>query len=97
LSVFDLWGETLAVMVDIGFFSRTGDRYQMTIPKGLAREKIKAALLRLVATQDEKDFLHPECLVHCQSHGDVHDWQLRLERLPWTQRVADRNVLLYGS
>lgn len=69
----------------------------MTIPKDITHEKIKAALLRLVATRDESDFLHPDFLVHCLSQADILDWQLRLERLPWTQRVADRNVLLEGS
>lgn len=97
LSVFELFGEVFVVMADIGFFSQTGNRYQMTIPKDITHEKIKAALLRLVATQDESDFLHPDFLVHCLSQADILDWQLRLERLPWTQRVADRNVLLEGS
>jgi hypothetical protein len=94
VSVFELWGEVFAVMAEIGFFSQTGDRYQMTIPTGITREKIKAALGRLIATQDENDFLHPEYLVHCLSQVAVQDWQSRLARLPWTQRVADRNVLL---
>lgn len=96
LSVFEEpWGEVFAVMAEIGFFSRTGDRYQMTVPKSVTSEKIKAALLRLAATQDESG-LHPEYLVHCLNQGDVQDWQQRLERMLWTQRVADRNVLLEG-
>ncbi len=45
-----IWGEMFALMADIGFFLQTGDRYQMTVPKSLTREKAKAALLRLVAT-----------------------------------------------
>ena len=98
LSVFEEpWGEVFAVMAEIGFFSQTRDRYQMTVPKSVTREKIKAAFLRLVATQDENDFVHPEYLVRCLSQSDVRDWQSRLERLPWKQRVADRNVLLEGS
>ena len=97
LSVFDFWGEKFAVMADIGFFSQTGDRYQMTVPKSVTREKIKAALLRLVATDDEIDFLHPEYLVHCLSQEDVQYWHVRLGRMSWPQRVADRNVLLEGS
>jgi hypothetical protein len=93
LSVFELLGLVFVVMADIGFFSKTGDRY---LPKLLTREKISAALLRLVATQDERGFLYPEYLVHCLNQGDVQDWQQRLERMLWTQRVADRNVLLEG-
>jgi hypothetical protein len=98
LSVFEEpWGNTFAVMADIGFFSQTGDRYQMTIPKSITRESIKAALQRLVATYDDDDLTHPENLVHCRSQAEVQDWQVRLERMPWMHRVADRNILLDGS
>jgi hypothetical protein len=64
LPVFEEWGEIFAVMADIGFFSQTGDRYQMTVPKEVRRTKIKTALLRLAATEDDSHFLHPEHLVH---------------------------------
>jgi hypothetical protein len=98
LSVFEEpWGEVFAVMAEIGFFSQTGDRYQMTLPKTVSHANIKAALLRLVATGDENHFVHPEYLVRCLDQSDVRDWQLRLERFPWTQRVADREILLDGS
>jgi hypothetical protein len=88
------WGEIFAVMADLGFFRRTGDRYQMTIPKGISGSRIQAALVRLAATEDEECFLHPEHLVTCLSTPDVQEWQLRLERQPWKQRIADRNILL---
>ena len=58
--------------------------------------KIKTALLRLAATEDDSQFLHPEHLVHCLDERDTREWQLRLERLPWMHRVADRNMLLDG-
>jgi len=82
LSVFDEWGEIFAVMADIGFFSQTGDRYQMTVPE-VRHTKIKTALLRLAATEDDSHFLHPEHLVHCLDERDTKEWQLRLKRLPW--------------
>jgi hypothetical protein len=85
LSVFEEpWGDTFAVMAEIGFFSQTGDRYQMSIPKSITYEKVKAALQRLVATHDEDDLVHPEDLVHCLSNADAQNWQLmlRLERPP---------------
>jgi hypothetical protein len=97
LSVFDLWGDVFAVMAEIGFFSRTGDRYQMTLPKPVTRAKIKAALLRLVNTEDEDNTMHPEHLVCCLDQREIRDWQFRLDRLPWTHRVADRNILLDGT
>lgn len=97
LSVFDLWGDVFAVMAEIGFFLRTGDRYQMTIPKTVTHAKIKAALLGLIKTEDEDHILHPEHLVRCLDQREIRDWRLRLDRLPWTHRVADRNILLDGS
>src|SRR6266436_6411042 len=97
LSVLDLFGEVFVVMADIGFFSRTGDRYQITIPKTVTHAKIKAALLGLVKTEDEDHILHPEHLVRCLDQREIRDWRLRLDRLPWTHRVADRNILLDGS
>jgi hypothetical protein len=96
LPVFEEWGEIFAVMADIGFFSQTGDRYQMTFPKEVRHTKIKTALLRLAATEDDSHFLHPEHLVHCLDERDTKEWQLRLERLPLMHRVADRNMLLEG-
>jgi hypothetical protein len=94
LALWDEWGELFTVMTDLGFFRRTGDRYQMTIPTEISGSSIAAALLRLAATEDNEHFLHPERLVTCLSKPDAEKWQLRLERLPWTQRVADRNLLL---
>ena len=88
------WGEIFAVMADLGFFCLTGDRYQMTLPKEISGLKIEAALLRVAATEDEENYLHPEHLVTCLSKTDIENWQLRLERLPWLQRVADRDFLL---
>jgi hypothetical protein len=91
------WGQIFAVMADLGFFCLTGDRYQMTLPKEISGLKIEAALLRLAATEDEECYLHPEHLVTCLSKSDIENWQLRLERLPWLQRVADRDFLLGES
>ena len=95
IAVYDEpFGEIFAVMAELGFFRRTGDRYQMTIPQAISGSKIEAALIRLAATEDQEYVLHPEHLVTCLSRPEAKAWQLRLERLPSMQRVADRNVLL---
>jgi hypothetical protein len=88
------FGEIFTVMAELGFFRQTGDRYQMTIPQAISGSKIEVALIRLAATEDQEYFLHPEHLVTCLSRPEAEAWQLRLKRLPWMQRVADRNVLL---
>jgi hypothetical protein len=94
LQLWGEWGEAFTVMAELGFFCRTGDRYQMTIPQAISGSKIEAALIRLAATEDQEYLLHPEHLVTCLSRPEAKAWQLRLERLPWMQRVADRSVLL---
>jgi hypothetical protein len=58
------WGEMFTVMTELGFFSPTENRYQMTIPKDISGLKIEAALLRLAATEDADSYLHPESLVN---------------------------------
>jgi hypothetical protein len=55
--------EFFAIMVPTGFFTRTGDRYQMTIPKDLKIETIKNSLLQFAATEDSEYDLHPESLL----------------------------------
>jgi len=77
LSVFDLSGCGLgiAVMAKLGFFLLTGERYQMAVPKELTREKIKTALLSLMATLDENDFLYPDRLLHCISQPAAREVQ----------------------
>jgi hypothetical protein len=94
LPLWGEWCEIFPVMAELGFFRRTGDRYQMTIPEGVSGLRIEAALLKLAATEDAQYFLHPEHFVTCLNKADAARWQLRLEGLPWMQRVADRNFLL---
>jgi hypothetical protein len=54
------WAEIFSIMVGIGFFTRTGDHYQMTIPAGPELDRITESLLQLAETEDAKYYLHPE-------------------------------------
>src|SRR5262245_8496739 len=56
-------GELFAMLAGMGFFARTGERYQMVIPARLTLATVKSALLRLAQTEDSKSELHPELLV----------------------------------
>jgi hypothetical protein len=97
LALWGEWGELFTIMTEIGFFRQTGDRYQMTVPTEISGSRIEAALLSLAATEDGEYFLHPERFVACISKSEAQDWQSRLERLSWMQRVADRDILLCES
>jgi hypothetical protein len=94
LPLDEQWGEMFVVMVEVGFFRLTGNRYQMTYASAISGAKIEAALLRLAVTEDDEHFLHPEYLVICLSRGEAERWKTRLERLPCMQREADRAFLL---
>lgn len=86
--------EIFVTMADVGFFTQTGDRYQMTIPKTLRIKTIRDSLLKLAATEDAHCYLHPEWLLATMTDQAASDWQGRLSGIGWMQRVADRNALL---
>jgi hypothetical protein len=88
--------EIFVTMADVGFFTQTGDRYQMTIPKTLRIKTIRDSLLKLAATEDARCCLHPEWLLATMTNEAASDWQRRLSGIGWMQRVADRNALLAG-
>jgi hypothetical protein len=49
-----------AMMVEMGFFILTGERYQMVIPTKLNMGKVKRAVLKFARTEDEDGVLRPE-------------------------------------
>jgi hypothetical protein len=82
------------VMTAAGFFTRTGQRYQMTIPQGVNIAALRDALLQLAETEDEHCFLHPESLLVTMTRMEAETWKGRLEGMKWQQRLADRELLL---
>jgi hypothetical protein len=51
------------MMVQMGFFVCSDQRYVMTIPRCLSPFTVKQAVLRFVETEDEECVLHPERLL----------------------------------
>lgn len=91
------WGEMFSIMSELGFFTLTGDRYQITVPRGLTPDSIKLALGRLAETEDSDFVLHQELIVHTISFEAAQQWGNRLDKLPWQQRLADRDILLENN
>jgi hypothetical protein len=81
-------------MTEMGFFVRTGQRYQMTIPTRLDIHKLKSAMLKLAQTEDEEYYLHPEYLVATMPYAEAEAWQHRLRDMDQDRRHADRLLLL---
>jgi hypothetical protein len=82
------------LMVEMGFFTLTGDRYQMTLPTKLDGDLVKQAHLKLVGTEDE-DWIHPERLVVDMPRTRAIEFQRFLGEMDPGQRLADRRALLF--
>ena len=94
VELYEAEGEDFVMMVEMGFFVRTGERYQMVIPTRLNMKKVKAAMLKLAQTEDEQYYLHPEYLVATMSYAQTKEWQARLHQMSQDHRCADRDLLL---
>ena len=81
------------LMAEMGFFTLTGDRYQMTLPTKLDLDQVKQAHLKLAGTEDE-DWIHPERLVVDMPHARATEFQRLLGDMDQDQRLADRRALL---
>jgi hypothetical protein len=88
------WSEMFAVMVGLGFFTYTNDRYQMTIPSVVDAEQIADVLLRLAATEDGEYYLHPENLVEVRCRDGVTATMQRIGSMKLPERIAERQGLL---
>jgi hypothetical protein len=85
-----------ALMVEMGFFTLTGDRYQMTLPRNLDMDRVKQAHLKVVGT-DDGDWVHPERLLIDMPHARAVKFQRLLRAMDENQRLADRRALLFAD
>ena len=82
------------LMVEMGFFALTGDRYQMILPAKLDMDLVKQAHLKLARTEDD-DWVHFEQLVVDIPCALAEKYQNLLGSINEDQRLADRRVLLF--
>ena len=95
LDVESYWEiEEFAMMIEMGFFVLTGQRYQMTIPTGLSIDTVRRAALKYALTEDEDYLLHPEYLIITMPFDQAEAWQERLRVMDSQRRCADRLLLL---
>lgn len=86
-------GDEFTMLVGMGFFVLTGDRYQTTMPDDLNIERVKSAVLAYAETE-ERYAMHPERLVASMPLFEAQKWEVRLRDIGESQRVADRGLLL---
>jgi hypothetical protein len=82
------------LMAEMGFFSLTGERYQMTSPSNVDVSKVKQAHIKLAETEDE-EWIHPERLVVDMPYSRATMFQQRLGKMNQSHRLADRHALLF--
>jgi hypothetical protein len=88
--------EELVVMIEMGFFVRTGQHYKMAIPVDLNIKTVKMAALKFVHTADEVS-LHPESLVATIPYAEAKAWQSRQRELYKLHNRADWLMLLNNN
>jgi hypothetical protein len=82
------------LMSEMGFFSLTGERYQMTSPSHPEVNKVKQAHIKLAETEDE-EWIHPERLVVDMPYSRAKMFQQLLGKMNQSHRLADRHALLF--
>jgi hypothetical protein len=88
------WVGIFTVMVGIGFFTRTGNRYQMTVPHRVELGSITESLLQLAETEDAEYYLHPERHLVAMTSYQAKHLRARLSGSDEETRLADREKLL---
>jgi hypothetical protein len=82
------------LMLALGFFRLTGQRYQMTMPPRLTLERVKEAALTVARTEDGENGLCTQDLITTMPVSEARVWQTRLRSMDQSQRDADRLLLL---
>ena len=74
-------GDDFTMMAEMGFFAHRNPSYQMTLPRLLTLEKVKAAIFKYAKTEDDEFMLHPEYLVTAIPLSEATTLQHRLRAI----------------
>jgi hypothetical protein len=81
------WAEMFTAMVGVGFFTRTGNYYQMTIPDRVELGPIAESLVQFAETEDAWGFLHPErhlaTQTRYQQRATTNEFVAKMRQLVW--------------
>jgi hypothetical protein len=80
------------MMIEMGFFVLTGQRYQMVIPRRLAIGVKRA--LKLHQADDKEYIRYLEHHVAIMPYAEANAWVARLLQMDEDKRCADRDLLL---
>ena len=93
--VSDAHAWNVALMAEMGFFTSTGDYYQMTLPKKLDVDCVKQAHLKLAGTVDDEYLVHSERLLTAIPYARAVELRKSLHAMDLNARLADRRALLF--
>ena len=94
IDLFDTkYADIVPIMAVAGFFKRTGERYQMTIPQRVNLVIICDALVRLAENAEKDGLWQPENLLVTLTREEAGRWKGRLLAMDCPQRLADREIL----
>ena len=85
--------DEFAILVDLGFFVRTGLRYQMTMPSQLSIADMKSAALKL-AGMEEKSYLDASSFLATLPKSTSEGLQVRFRKMDEDLRCAKGSCYL---
>ncbi len=74
-------GELFTMMAEMGFFAQNGPFYRITLPDALTLEKVRTAVVKFAATEDDEFVLHPERLIGTVPFSEARTLQNRLRAI----------------
>jgi hypothetical protein len=86
-----------AMMVTMGFFKRTGKRYQMTVPDQLNIEAVKSAALQMTHTLNSNYMPQPGVFVTSMRKDEARACRKRLRDMNQDLRIGKRSRLLRNA
>ena len=78
----------------MGFFTLTGQRYQMVIPKNLNMDVVKRAAIKFLKQKMGRRPALRTATVTTLTYAEAKAWQARLRQMDENHRCADRLLLL---
>jgi hypothetical protein len=88
--------EQMAIMTELGFYTRFENRYQLTIPRKVDIDSIKQAVNALIETEDSYDTVNAKNLFATRPLSEALAWQ-ELASMDQEKRLLRRKALLRGT
>jgi hypothetical protein len=72
------FGSEVAILVQLGFFTLVGGRYQMSVPESVTLEGVQQAVLKVASTQEDHTGAQPQRMLHTMPKAEAEAMALHL-------------------